>query len=115
MLNIVLTENGHHVSDFHVLDYVDSVFYEYDFGGRKDMTVEVSNQLILDAFVLRLLEEKFPSDEINFFAASIKLEFNPIFGLCAPDNVPNFKIGSWETINSETMRLISRNLNLGKE
>ena len=114
MLNIVLTENGHHVSDFHVLDYVDSVFYEYDFGGRKDMTVEVSNQLILDAFVLRLLENKFPDNEIAFFADNAQLEYDPLFGLCTPDDMPNFKIGSWEKINAETMRLISRNLNLGK-
>ena len=114
MLKIIICHDGHHVSDFHVMDYVDSVFYEYDYLGRQDLTVRVSNQIILDAFTLRLLEEKFPADEIQFFVDGVQLVYDPCFGLCEPDNISNLKIGTWETITDETLRLMSRNLNRRK-
>ena len=82
MLKIIFCADGHHVSDFHVLDYVDSVFYEYDFAGRKDMEVKVSNELILHAFTLRLLEKKFPGHG-EAYAKAIKEASIALYKACA--------------------------------
>lgn len=114
MLKIIFCADGHHVSDFHVLDYVDSVFYEYDFAGRKDMEVKVSNELILHVFTLRLLEKKFPENEIEVYVDNVKLNFDEKEGLCVPDETPNMKVGTHEDIIDACLSICYKNIQNAK-
>ena len=85
MIKVIFCPEGHHVADDNTLAYVDSVFWEYDFGGRMDIEVKVGNELIIDGFVLRLLEKKFPANEIEFYDNDTRLIFDECYGLIASD------------------------------
>ena len=104
MLKIVFCPNGHHVADNHALEYVDSVFYEYDFGGRRDMTVKVGNELIIDGFVLRVLEKKFPANEIEIYDNNIKLKIDDCYGLVAEDD-RQLTLGAHARITTQILKL----------
>ena len=93
MLKVVFCPEGQAVSDFYACDFVDSKIYEYCIGGGKDTEVRFSTESVLDAFVLRLMQDRFPSNEIEFYYKDtklpfeIKLEFNEYQGLKTPSGV----------------------------
>lgn len=109
MLKIVYCAEGHHVSDDNVLAYVDSVFWEYDFGGRMDVEVKVGNELIVDGFVLRVLEKKFNADEIEIYDNDMKLEIDNICGLVAPDEC-KVTLGAHARITAQILKLGCANI-----
>jgi hypothetical protein len=104
MIKVIFCPEGHHVADDHTLAYVDSVFWEYDFGGRMDIEVKVGNELILDGFVLRLMEKKFPANEIEFYDNDVKLEYDECRGLIVTDPKKQ-TIGAHARITAQIFKL----------
>ena len=109
MIKVIFCPEGHHVADDHTLEYVDSVFWEYDFGGRMDIEVKVGNELIIDGFVLRLLEKKFPANEIELYDNNVKLQFDECYGLIATDESKT-SIGAHAKITEQILKLAYANM-----
>lgn len=109
MLKVIFCHDGHHVADAHVLEYVDSVFYEYEFGGRADMEARVGNELIVDGFVLRLLDGGFPEEEIEFYENDIKLGYDCRRGLAISDP-ENSMMGTHAEITRKIFQHICSNI-----
>jgi hypothetical protein len=92
MLKVVFCADGQPVNDFYACDFVDSKIFDYIINGRVDMETRFSTESVLDAFVLRVMEGRFPMTEIEFFyrgpnMVDTKMEFNEFRGLKVPDGV----------------------------
>ena len=109
MLKVIFCPEGHHVADANTLAYVDSVFWEYDFGGRMDIEVKVGNALIIDGFVLRLLEKKFPANEIELYDNDMKLQFDECYGLLAPDESKS-SMDTYSKMTEQILRIAYANM-----
>ena len=109
MITVIFCPEGHHVADANTLAYVDSVFWEYDFGGRMDIEVKVGNELIVDGFVLRVLEKKFPANEIEIYDNGMKLEIDDVCGLVAPDE-QKVTLGAHANITREILNIACANI-----
>lgn len=92
MLKAVLCKDGHCVSDFYACDFADSKIYEYAIVNGADIEVRFANEAVLDAFVLRVMQDKFPASEIEFYFEETKLEFDECLGLIIPDDMDDFGI-----------------------
>ena len=87
MIKVVYGRNGQPISDFEVYDFVDSVIESYiETGYNVNYTVNISNELCLMVFGLRMLEGKIPINEVELYFEDIKLEFDPILGIKDPTN-----------------------------
>ena len=86
MLKVVYCRDGQTISDFAACDFADNTIRNY-LCSKNDMEVRVANEIVRDAFVLRLMEEKLSPDEIEFYWEDIKLTFDMVDGLVAPDSV----------------------------
>lgn len=84
MLKVIVCRDGQTVSDFAACEFADATIRRYLCNG-KNMEVKVANELVQDAFVLRLMEEKLSSDEVEFYWENVKLEFDDELGLIAPN------------------------------
>lgn len=109
MIKVIFCPEGHHVADAYVLAYVDSVFWEYDFGGRMDMEVKVGNELIMDGFALRLLENKFPANEIEFYDNDVKIEYDECRGFVVTDEKKQ-TIGTHAKLTMQIFNLVCANI-----
>lgn len=109
MLKVVFCPDGHHVSDFYACDYVDSVIYEYAIGGGADMEVRFSNETVLDAFVLRVMQDRFPMNEIEFYykdhdmEADLQMRCDKYHALEIPDGIK--RIGTRYDMTNQILKL----------
>ena len=93
MLKVVFCADGQAVSDFKALDFVDNITATYCRNYGRPMEIRFSTECVLDAFVLRVMEEKIPADRIKFYyqgpdmESEVEMEFHEIRGLRVPDEI----------------------------
>lgn len=92
MLKVVFCPDGQPVNDFYACDFVDSKIFDYTHENSANMEVRFSTECVLDAFVLRVMENRFPMTEIEFYyrgpnMTDVKMEFNEYRGLKIPDGI----------------------------
>lgn len=89
MIKVIYSKDGQPISDFKVYDAVDNmikVYNTYSNTITQDIPIKTSSELYLLVFGLRVLEEKIPIDEAEFYFEDDKLEFDPYLGILDPDN-----------------------------
>lgn len=103
MLKVVFCHDGQPVSDFKALDFADGTINTYCRTyaiGDKDMMVRFSTECVLDAFVLRTMEDDELAENIEFYYKDpnmeddIQMEFNEYRGLKIPDGLDDFGVHS---------------------
>jgi hypothetical protein len=110
MMKVVFCHDGQAISDFEALRFVDNMttyYCRYSYG--KPMEIRFSTECVMDAFVLRLMEDKIPADRIKFYYKSpgmeseIEMEFDECLGIKIPDNVRD--IGVRYEMTNQILRL----------
>jgi len=87
MLKIIYTKNGEPVNDFYTFDYVDECLESYNtMLSNEDLVIKISSEICLHVFILRLLENDIPIDNVEFYYEDEKLEFDPCCGLMEAKN-----------------------------
>ena len=95
MLKVVYGHKGAPVPDYEVHDWVDYCVNSYldvpkvlhDENGkpiRGNKVVYTSNETVLHAFALKVLEGAIEVEDIEFYLEDEKIEFDPILGLQSP-------------------------------
>lgn len=95
MLKVVFCYDGQAVNDFRAYDFADRIIktYQRTCIGNQDMIVRFSTECVLDALVLRAMEDDVLAKRIEFYyqapgmESEIKMEFDNIRGLKIPDGV----------------------------
>ena len=79
------------ISDFKAESYVDFILATYDAQKNlyKDFVVEISNEIVLNFFVLRVYQGKIPFEEIKFYFNDEELELDKYCGIEEPKNSSN--------------------------
>jgi len=81
MLKVIYSKEGNPISDFKVCNFVDYVMEAYA-KHKPDVTlIKISSELCFLTFGLRVLEDKIPIDEIEFYFENEKLNFHPYLGI----------------------------------
>ena len=97
MLNVVFCEDGQAISDFSACSFVDDIINKY-MRDKNDVEVRFSTEAVLDVFVLRVMEDKIPMNEVEFYYKDpsvpydIQMKFNEFMGLEIPDGVDNIGV-----------------------
>lgn len=84
MIKVIYCKDGQPISDFNVYDAVDDMIEVYNTHSdtiTQDIPIKTSNELYMLVFGLRVLEEKIPIDEVEFYFEDDKLEFDPCLGI----------------------------------
>jgi hypothetical protein len=111
MLKVVFCQDGQAISDFRACDFADGTIKEYQRTcvGDQDMMVRFSTECVLDAFVLRTMEDEVLAKNIEFYYQGpdvendIQMEFNEYRGLKLPDGVD--EIGTRSIMVRKIVRL----------
>lgn len=89
MIKVIYSKDGQPISDFKVYDAVDDMIEVYNAHKNtitQDIPIKTSSELYLSVFGLRVMEEKIPVDEVEFYCEDEKLEFDIYFGVSMPKN-----------------------------
>ena len=109
MLKVVFCPDGQPVNDFYACDFADSKIYEYALGNGTDMEVRFSTECALDAFVLRVMEGRFPANEISFYYIGLDMdeeaqfEFEECLGTKIPKGIR--EIGTRNAMTNKILKL----------
>jgi hypothetical protein len=112
MLKIVFCHDGQPINDFKALAFADSIINEYRrhyIVDNRDMTIRFSTECVLDAFVLRTMEDETLARHIEFYYRppnidqDLFMEFNEYRGLKIPEGIN--EIGVHATMIKKIVRL----------
>ena len=108
MLKVVFCTDGQPVNDFSACNFVDGVINGYCRGYGEPMEIRFSTEAVLDAFVLRVMEDKIPMNRIEFYyhgpemVSDVKMEFHEIRGLEIPEGVRDIGVRPRNQVSLET-------------
>lgn len=105
MIKVIYSKDGQPVSDFKVYDAVDDMIEVYNTHKNaitQDIPIKTSSELYLLAFGLRVLEDKIPIDEVEFYFEDDKLEFDPYLGILDPENK---KLGFFVDVTEKALKV----------
>ena len=100
MIKVIYSKDGEPISDFKVYEYVDSMIHFHKLGSN--LAIQTASELCLMVFGLRVIEEKIPIDEVEFYFEDSKLNFDPYLGICDPEDKT---IGFYSDVCSETLKI----------
>lgn len=77
MIKVVFAKKGKAISDFEAFDFVDNIIDNYT---GENIEVLISNEMVMNAFELRIFEDKIDISEVEFYIEDEKIINNKYCG-----------------------------------
>ena len=98
MIKVYYNEDGICISDFKAESYVTSIIESYNILIKNnlphDIVINISNEVVLNYFVLKVYQDILPIEEIEFYFNEEKLELHKYCGIENPQNPSNIFVNT---------------------